>query len=115
MDKVDDSFGGWEGQPPFLSSVPMGVDVGINPPLQLRAIHNCAADNGPSFINCVKRATKDLEGEFGLDEGADEGTEAGFLIDVYLDVLFEQRSPLEVKLRVLGIGFRRERNVPSEA
>ena len=115
MDKVDNGFGSWEGQLPLLPSMPVGVDVRINPPLQLRTIDNCAADDGSFLVDRVERATKDLEGEFGLDEGADEGTEAGFLIDVYLDVLFEQRSPLEVKLRVLGIGFRRERNVPSEA
>ena len=114
-DEVDNGAGCREGQLPFLSSVPMGVDVRINPPLQLRTIDNCAADDGSFLVDRVERATKDLEGEFGLDEGADEGTEAGFLVDIDLDVLFKERSPLEVELCILGFWFGRERNVPSKA
>ena len=115
LDEVDDGSGGWEGQLPFLAPVPMGINVRINPPLQLRTIDNCAADDRSFLVDRVERATKDLEGEFGLDEGADEGTEAGFLVDIDLDVLFEERSPLEVKLCIFGFWFGRERNVPSKA
>ena len=103
--KFDDGFGRWKSKLPVLAPVPVGINEGIDTPFKLGTVHHRPPGNRVPFIDSVEWTTKDRERKFGFGERADQGTEAGFSVNVLLYMCFEEGRSLEVPLRVFRFGL----------
>ena len=109
----DDRLGVWKGKFPVFPPVNVGVNEAVDAPIALGAIDHSAPCSRILLGHCIERAAESFEGKICILEWTHQSAELEFLIDVGLDVLFEQGGALQIPLGVARSWMLGERYVPA--
>ena len=89
LDEGNNGLGVWQCEFPNLSTMEVGVHVGVDATVQLGAVNHCTSNLGVLLFDGVERAAENSKGELRVVERSDECTELDFLVDVMLHIFLK--------------------------